>query len=343
MHETTAAMKPPGTRERSRLRQLLLSEYLIVILTMLYFLFVYVFVPSIATPDSLLDILMQMSPLMIAAVGQTFVLIIAGIDLSTSAILAVTSVIGGSILSSDTGIPLPLPLLILVGILAFVLVGGIIGLVNGVAVTGFGMPAFIVTLTTMMFFNGFAIYYTSLVTSGGTSFGDLPDFVVAIGSGHIFGVPCCVIVAGLVMIAGHFVLSRTVFGARLYAIGRNPRAAAISGVPVGRYIVIAFVVSSVCSAIASLLYTGQLETGSPVLGQTILLDVVGAAVIGGVSLFGGRGRISWAFYGVLFLTVVDKGLQLLGIAEASVFAIKGLLILLAAVLDTLRHRLAKRG
>jgi ribose/xylose/arabinose/galactoside ABC-type transport system permease subunit len=105
----------------------------------------------------------------------------------------------------------------------------------------------------------------------------------------------------------------------------------------------AFVISGLCAAIGSVLYTGRLETGTPVLGQRILLDVVGAAVIGGVSLFGGKGRVTWTLSGVLFLTVVDKGLQLLGLDLASVFAIKGGVILTAAVLDALRHRLMLRG
>ncbi len=145
------------------------------------------------------------------------------------------------------------------------------------------------------------------------------------------------------MVLAHLVLTRTVFGAWLYAVGLNPRAAAVSGVPVRRVVLGAFVISGVCAAIASVIYTGRLETGSPVLGQRILLDVIGAAVIGGVSLFGGKGRVTQTLFGVLFLSVIDKGLQLLGLDLASVFAIKGGVILLAAVLDAMRNRLLLRS
>jgi ribose/xylose/arabinose/galactoside ABC-type transport system permease subunit len=150
-------------------------------------------------------------------------------------------------------------------------------------------------------------------------------------------------VAAVVAITAHIVLSRTVFGRWLYAIGLNARAAEVSGVPVRRAVLWAFVISGALAGVSSILYTGRLETGTPVLGQRILLDIVGSAVIGGVSLFGGKGRITWTLYGVLFLTVVDKGLQLLGLPIASVFAIKGGVILLAAVIDALRHRLLLRA
>jgi ribose/xylose/arabinose/galactoside ABC-type transport system permease subunit len=138
-------------------------------------------------------------------------------------------------------------------------------------------------------------------------------------------------------------LSRTVYGSWVYAVGLNPRAAAVSGVPVRRVVFWAFVISGVCAAISSVLYTGRLETGTPVLGQRILLDVIGAAVIGGVSLFGGKGKILWTVFGVLFLSVIDKSLQLLGLPIASVFAIKGSIIMLAAIIDATRHRLLARS
>ena len=109
-------------------------------------------------------------------------------------------------------------------------------------------------------------------------------------------------------------------------------------VPVRRVVFWAYVICGACAGIAAILYTARLETGSPVLGQRILLDVVGAAVIGGVSLFGGKGKVIWVVFGALFLTVVDKGLSLLGLSLASVFAIKGGVILLAAIVDAQRQR-----
>jgi ribose/xylose/arabinose/galactoside ABC-type transport system permease subunit len=303
----------PKPRAQAGWQRLLLSEYLVLVLTIFYFAVMWTIVPEIATADTLLDILRAMMPLLVVAIGQTFVLIVAGIDLSAPSILA------------------------------FIAVGAVIGTFNGICTTRFNMPAFIVTLTTMMFFSGAAIWYTTVHTDA-SSIGNLPRGFIEIGQGTFFGgLPFSLFVVIAVAGTAHFILSRTVYGRWLYAVGLNPRAAAVSGVPVRRVIFWAFVISGVCAAIASILYTGRLETGTPVLGQRILLDVIGAAVIGGVSLFGGKGKILWTIFGVLFLTVIDKSLQLMGLPIASVFAIKGSIILAAAVIDAVRHRVLVRG
>jgi ribose/xylose/arabinose/galactoside ABC-type transport system permease subunit len=319
-------------------KRLLLSEYLVLLLTAIYFLIMWPVIPEIGTADTLLDILSAMMPLLVVAIGQTFVLIVAGIDLSAPSIIAMTSVVGASVMTGDAGYASGTGLEIPAGILAFLAVGGIVGMFNGLCTTRFSMPSFIVTLTTMMFFSGAAIWYTAVHTDA-SSIGNLPPGFVAIGQGQIGGLPFSLAVVIIVAGVAHFALSRTVYGNWLYAVGLNPRAAAVSGVPVRSVVFWAFVISGICAAISSILYTGRLETGTPVLGQRILLDVIGAAVIGGVSLFGGKGKILWTVFGVLFLSVIDKSLQLLGLPIASVFAIKGSVILLAAVIDALRHRL----
>ncbi|CAN5198827.1 ABC transporter permease [soil metagenome] len=331
-----------GWRAQDFLRRLILSEYLVLLLTLVYFLVMWAIVPEIATTDTLLDILSAMMPLLVVAIGQTFVLIVAGIDLAAPSVIAMASVVGASVMTGDAGYASGTGLEIPLGILAFLAVGGFIGTFNGLCTTRFNMPSFIVTLTTMMFFSGAAIWYTTTQTDA-SSIGNLPVYFVAIGQGQIGGVPYSLSVVLAVAAIAYFILTKTVYGRWLYAVGLNPRAAAVSGVPVRRVVFWAFVISGVCAAIASILYTGRLETGTPVLGQRILLDVIGAAVIGGVSLFGGKGKIMWTVFGVLFLTVIDKSLQLMGLSLASVFSIKGLIILLAAVIDALRHRFLVRG
>ena len=339
------AVGPPAAAARRRVvwwQRLLLSDYLVPAVTVIYFVALLPFVPELAAPDTLLDILAAMVPLLVVAIGQTFVLIVAGIDLSAPSVIALASVVGASVMTGDGGFVTG-ALAIPAALLAFLLVGGVVGLFNGACTSRFGMPAFIVTLTTTMFCGGAALWYTALNTDDGSSIGNLPDAFIAIGQARLGGVPASLAVAVVVMGLAHLALTRTVLGAWLYAIGLNPRAAAISGVPVRRVVTIAFVISGLCAAIASVLYTGRLETGSPVMGQRILLDVIGAAVIGGVSLFGGRGSVVQTLFGVIFLSVIDKGLELLGLDLASVFAIKGGVILSAAVLDALRHRLLQRG
>ena len=113
----------------------------------------------------------------------------------------------------------------------------------------------------------------------------------------------------------------------------------MSGVPVERVVVFAYVACALCAAVASILYTARLETGSPVLGQRILLDVIGAVVIGGTSLFGGRGSVRGTVYGALFITLLDNGLNLMGLSSFSVLMVKGTVILVAALVDAIRERL----
>ena len=140
-----------------------------------------------------------------------------------------------------------------------------------------------------------------------------------------------------------FMLARSLFGRWLHAVGYNARAAFVSGVPVDRVITGAYVVSGVLAAAASVLYTARLETASPVLGQRMLLDVLGATVIGGTSLFGGKGKVVWTLFGALFLTLLDNGLNLIGLSHFSIMMVKGAVIVLAALLDATRNRLEIRG
>ena len=332
------ARRPSGVRLLMRIvRTLFLSEYVVLMLTGLYVLCLMPIVPEIASLETAQEVLVAMLPLLILAIGQTFVLVIAGIDLSITSTIAMSSVVAASIMTADGGYLGGTAFAVPAGVAAFLLVGLAVGAVNGFCTTLLGMPAFMVTLVGQTFLSGAAIWYTSFHSTS-TSIGDLPDGFVAIGQGDIFGVNWAFFVAAFVALLAHYLLARSIFGRWLFAIGQNPRAALVSGVPVKRAMLAAYMLCAVCATIASIIYTGRLETGTPVLGQRILLDVVGAAVIGGVSLFGGKGKVLWVVFGVLFLSVIDKGLQLLGLSQFVVFAVKGGVILLAAILDALRNR-----
>jgi ribose transport system permease protein len=135
-------------------------------------------------------------------------------------------------------------------------------------------------------------------------------------------------------------LSRSLFGRWLYAVGHNARAANVSGVPVAGVVMGAYIASGLCAAVAAVIYTGQAEAGSPVLGQRILLDVIGATVLGGASLFGGKGKVLWTLWGVLFFKLIDNSLNLLNLSVFAITMVKGGVILGAAVLDAARQRLA---
>jgi ribose/xylose/arabinose/galactoside ABC-type transport system permease subunit len=334
-----------GTRSRPAraLRWLLFSDYLVLFLTVLYVVALSLFVPEMVSASNITDIVLQVLPLFIAALGLMMVLMVAQIDLSATSIMAMGCVVGASIMTGEGGYLSGSPLAPVAAVIVFIVIGMLIGLLNGVCTTVFEIPSFLVTLTTMMFFSGSAIWYTAAHTNSGSSIGNLPPTFLAVGYGTVGGVPYAAIITVLLAIVVHVLLTRTVFGRWLQAVGLNPNAAAVSGVPVRTVVTGAFVLSGLFSSLAAIIYTARLEAGTPILGQRILLDVIGAAVIGGVSLFGGQGKVIGVLFGVLFLSVVDNGLQLLGLSLSSVYAIKGGVILLAAVTDAIRHNLMARG
>lgn len=312
------------------LRRILQSEYLVLILCAAYFAVLAPFAPGFASTENLANILSAMLPLLVVATGQTLVLITAGIDLSVTSIIALASVTGAMAINSETGPLAGSALATPVGILVMLAVGAAIGLLNGLLITKFKMPPFIVTLTAMMFFSGFAIWLTKSKSISG-----LP------GSFLMFGQSTWLAggVALVVGLAGHFLLTRTLLGRWLRAVGHNPKAALLSGVPVNRVLVLTYVASGLCAGVAAILISGRLETGSPVHWQRNLLDIVGATVIGGTSLYGGRGKVLWTVFGVLFLTLIDNSLNLLNLSHFTIMMVKGGVILAAAVLDAVRNRM----
>jgi ribose/xylose/arabinose/galactoside ABC-type transport system permease subunit len=217
-------------------------------------------------------------------------------------------------------------------------VGLMVGAINGLSVVNLNMPSFIVTLATRMFFAGAAIWYVTFHSTS-SSIADLPQAFAGFSTGSVAGVPYTLIVAAAIGIGAHILLSRTQFGRWVYAVGANPNAARISGIPVARTIILTFLISGFCASIASTMYTSRMQTGSPITGENILLDVIGAVVIGGTSLFGGKGKIIWTVFGVLFLLLIDTSMKLLGASLFAIYIIKGGVILAAAMIDTLRHRL----
>jgi ribose/xylose/arabinose/galactoside ABC-type transport system permease subunit len=331
----------------SRALRALGSEHFTLILCAAYAALAWPFVPVLFSAEVVGDIIANMMPLMILAVGQTFVLIIAGIDLSVTSVIALSGVVGASIMTNsggfapgDPGIP--------VALLAMVAVGIGVGLINGMSVTAINMPAFLVTLATRMFFSGLAIWFTTFRTTS-SSISDLPGAFNAIAGGFVLKLPIAgsvlalpvlpVVIATVAAALAHVVLSRSRFGRDLYAVGANRAAARVSGIDVNRTILLAFAVSGLSGALAGILLSSRLQTGTPILGDNMLLDIIGAAVIGGTSLFGGRGKVSWTIYGVLFLVLLDTTLRLRGASLFVIFIMKGGVILLASVLDVLRNRL----
>ncbi len=316
-------------RAADLLKRAILSEAFVLWLSLAYFAVLAPFTSGFASWSNLQTILAYALPLLVVSVGLTLVLIIGGIDLSVTSIIALASVVGGKLMSADEGWLAGNALAVPVGLLAMLVVGAVIGAVNGVAVTLCRIPAFIATLTTMMFVSGLAIWFTLSRKIGG-----LPPGFVMLGQ-KLWTVAA---ITGVATWLAHLALSKTLYGKWLYAIGHNARAALVSGVPVERMTFFTYVVSGLLAGLASILFTAALETGNPEMARDNLLDVVGAVVIGGTSLYGGKGRVIGTVFGVLFLALVDNSLNLLGLNFYTITMVKGCVILAAALTDALRNK-----
>ena len=311
-------------------KRILQSDYLIVVICVLYFSVAAPLVPGFATLWNLKTILGYALPLIVAATGLNVVLITAGIDLSITSIIAVSSVIGGMIMNSETGWLAGSPLATPAAISGMLLVGMLLGFVNGVSVAWLKIPPFMATLVMMMFGSGFAIWITQ-----SRKIFELPPAFLSLTGNLVLEVS----LVAIVVLALHLFLSRTRYGKWLYAIGQNPETARISGAPVSSMLLTAYVFSGLTAAMSSILFTATLETADPEMARTNLLDIIGATVISGVSLFGGKGRVTWTVFGVLLLVFIDNTLNLSNVSFFFITMTKGGVILAAALLDVLRRRL----
>ncbi|MFO0914714.1 MAG: ABC transporter permease [Pirellulales bacterium] len=319
----------PG-RILSAIRQLDSSSTLTVGLCLVYGGVMAMAAPGFASWSNFSNVLLASLPLLIVASGQTVVLVTGGIDLSVTSTIALASIVGGMVCA---GTPDSLlanhPLAFPVALLAMLITGALIGAFNGLCVAWIGMPPFIVTLTTMMFFSGLAIWLTD-----SQPIGMLPRGWLLLGQQEWLSAPVALATAGLVQ----FMLHHTLCGLGWHAIGSNRQTARVSGVAVMPLTILAYVTSGACAAVAAVIITGQLESASPSQWRNNLLDVIGAALLGGASLAGGRGSIWGTAVGVIMLVLIDNSLNLLNLSQFTILIAKGSVILLAASLDAARQR-----
>jgi len=276
--------------------------------------------PSFFTQANLINIIRASSPVGIIAVGMTFVILTAGIDLSVGSLVSFVGMVCATTLALGGNA--------LVGILVALVIGTLSGLVNGVFVAKFRVPPLITTLGMM-----YVLIAAAQLWNNG---GPLPmrdPFIIWLGSGYVGPVPIPVFVLVVVLGSGYWLLNQTRFGRHVYAVGGSPEAAQLSGIRIDRVLIGVYVVSGVLSAVASLLYTGRLATASPLTGQGLELQVIAAVVVGGASLFGGRGNLRDTFLGVLILTVLQTGLNLIGISGFWQTMALGIALLVAVLLS----------
>ncbi len=286
-----------------------------------------VLTPYFLTVSNLLNIAEQTSINAIVAVGMTFVILSGGIDLSVGSIVAISGVVLGMALHDQQ----PLPLAISIALAT----GGICGLINGLLIDRGGLPPFIVTLGMMSIARGAAL----VMTEGRPISGFEPAFR-ALATARIGFVPAPVLLMAAVYLLAHFVLTRTLFGRYVYAIGGNEEATRLSGVRIHLHKPAIYAVSGLMSAVAATVLTARLNSAQPIAGMMYELDAIAATVIGGTSLMGGEGSLGGTLVGALIMGVLRNGLNLLGVSSFLQQIVIGGVIVGAVLVDTVlkRHR-----
>ncbi|MDY3696842.1 ABC transporter permease subunit [Staphylococcus hyicus] len=278
--------------------------------------------PAFLDLSNLLNLLRQISINGLIAFGMTFVILTGGIDLSVGSILALSSAFIALFITSGVD-----PIL---AIIIGVVIGFILGVVNGIFVTKGNMAPFIATLATMTIFRGL----TLVVTDGNpiTNLGDNYLFQL-FGKGYFFGIPVPAVTMTLVFIILFVILHKTTFGRHTYAIGGNEIASKISGIKVDRVKIFIYGISGLMAALAGAILTSRLNSAQPTAGTAYELDAIAAVVLGGTSLTGGKGRIVGTLIGVLIIGVLNNGLNLLGVSSFYQQVVKGVVILIAVLID----------
>jgi len=288
-------------------------------------LVLWILTPYFLTVSNLLNVAEQTSINAIVAVGMTFVILSAGIDLSVGSIVALSGVILGMALRDGEPLALALALALAVGVVS--------GAVNGLLVSHGGLPPFIVTLGTMSIARGAAL----LVTEGRPISGFAASFRL-LATGRVGFVPAPVIITAAVYLLAHLVLTRTTFGRYVYAIGGNEEATRLSGVAVRFHKAMIYAVSGLTSAVAAVILTARLNSAQPIAGMMYELDAIAATVIGGTSLMGGEGTLGGTLVGALIMGVLRNGLNLLGVSSFLQQIVIGGVIVVAVLLDTVLKR-----
>jgi ribose transport system permease protein len=329
MSQTIKPSKNKADKERQSSQRRSLSNFLQVagilpILLLICILFALLS-PNFLTAGNAVNILRQASINIVLATGMTFVILTGGIDLSVGSILAVAAVV--SVLVSL------IPVLGWLAVPAGLLTGLLLGLANGALITFLNVPPFIVTLGSLTALRGAAY----LVANGTTVINRELNFAW-IGNSYVGSLPWLVIIALLTVAVSWFVLRQTVLGVQIYAVGGNERAARLTGIKVNRVMLFVYGVSGLLSGLAGIMSASRLYSATGMLGQGYELDAIAAVILGGTSFTGGIGTIVGTLFGALIIAVLNNGLTLLNMSYFWQLVVKGLVIIVAVIVDRLRKR-----
>ena len=281
--------------------------------------------------SNLVNLLNQIAIYAILAIGMTLVIITGGIDLSVGSLVALSAVVCAVVTRDFMGGEDAGAGGMLVGCCVAILTCGVAGLFSGAMVTFFRVPPFIVTLSMMLVASGLAY-----ILAGGGTITQVPETFILFASGKVIpGVPNAVALTAILYVAAHVLMTRTVLGRYIYAVGGNAEAARLSGVPVRRVLLLVYTLCGLLAGLGGVTYASQFNAASATFGEQYELTVIAAVVVGGTSLFGGEGKILGTLVGCLLLAVIFNGMNLLGLDSYWQKVALGLVILGAALRGTL--------
>jgi len=277
------------------------------------------------TANNLFTILRQSAIVSIVAIGEMLVMLMSGMDVSLAAILGFTGVISVGFMTANNW---PVWLAVLAG----VLIGGAVGLINGILVTKVRINAVIATLGMMGVLNGVALNYTQ----GKTIFGDQMQSIAFLARGYIGPVPVPVVLMFLFYLIFYIILTRTVIGAHIYAIGNNEKASWLAGVHVDRVRILAFTIAGLLAGFGGVMQASRQGSATGGMGDEFLFPILTAVILGGISLSGGKGRIQNTLIASIFLVSITNGMVQLGMSIYTQKVVSGLILIIALSLDRLR-------
>lgn len=280
--------------------------------------------PQFATADNATAILHQSAMVLIVAVGMTILLITAEVDISVGASLAFTSCVIMDVINRTDSL--------LLGLLAGLAFGGVVGLFNGLVVTKLKVNSLIATIATMMALQGGVFLYTREAVQNHHQI----EAFEFIATGYVLGIPFPVIVAAVIALAAWILLSFAVIGRQIFAVGSNPRAARLSGLSPKRIKLGGFVLTGLLVGVAAAILASLLNAGQPTAGRGFELIVIASVLLGGTSLFGGKGTLMGTLLGVLILKIIDNGIIILRWNQDWQIIVPGVVIILATWLDAVR-------
>ena len=320
----------------TRLSGLVLREGgVLVLLFMALVIALALLQPYFLTGQNIVNVLRSSAFLMIAACGQMLVLVVGGIDLSVGAVIALTSVVSSGVMAGlpAYGVHATGPIIAL-GVIAGLACGAVVGAVNGLCVALLRVPAFMTTLGTLSIADGTGL----LLTNGIPIYGMPPGYVAVVGRAIVSGVPIALYVAAVVVALLWLAIRFTRFGRYIYAIGGNLQAAIVSGIPTRTILVLTYMLASLLGSVTGLLLTAEIGSGQATTGESLMLESIAAAVLAGVSLRGGIGRIELVALAAIFLLTLTNAMDLMRVDTRLQLIILGIVLAVAVSAESLSRR-----